>query len=280
MNPFANASPDSMFSNNSTRVLIHAGRAQLERYREHIDGFAQELKNSLQVLLITVEREERSDTLPQAVRRWIDRMNSEIEYQRMCADSGKLVVPPVIDGMQTARTLLSFFEKLYSRKCLDIEARPERPVPVYVDERDLKVILWQLIDNACKWAEQQIRVAIRAQDLWLEISVEDDGPGVESEIIPHILTRGGRADSGTTGYGLGLAVVQRLVTDTYNGKLEIGRSALGGLRVLARLDCTFHDQRHGRDVALPDDGAVATSHRLPNVSPENPLSGPPDTNHE
>ena len=243
MKPSDASPPDPNPYEESIGALVHAGRTQLYRHREHIDNFADELKNSLQVLLNAVEREQRLEALQQAVRRLIVRMDSEIRYQRLCADSGKLIVPPALDALQVARKLRSLFPKMYPEKYLDIEVLQEPPVLAYIDEHDLRIILWQLMDNASKWTKERIRVAIGAEEPWLKITVEDDGPGVDSEVIPQIFSRGGGADTGTSGYGLGLAVVRRLVTGTYNGKLELGRSTLGGLCVEARLDCTFADRR-------------------------------------
>jgi signal transduction histidine kinase len=49
-----------------------------------------------------------------------------------------------------------------------------------------------------------------------------------------VLTRGVRADETVPGSGLGLAIVADLVA-LYGGSLQLGRSALGGLKVELQL---------------------------------------------
>jgi two-component system sensor histidine kinase PhoQ len=67
----------------------------------------------------------------------------------------------------------------------------------------------------------------------LLLVVEDDGPGIAEQAREHVLRRGGRADPGTEGHGIGLAVVREIAA-AYGGELLIERSELGGARVSVR----------------------------------------------
>jgi signal transduction histidine kinase len=62
------------------------------------------------------------------------------------------------------------------------------------------------------------------------VCIEDDGPGIDEGLRQQVLTRGVRADESVPGSGLGLAIVADLVS-LYGGSLQLGRSALGGLKV-------------------------------------------------
>jgi signal transduction histidine kinase len=68
----------------------------------------------------------------------------------------------------------------------------------------------------------------------VELTVEDDGPGIADENITAALARGGRLDESRPGTGLGLAIVNDLV-EAYGGVLTLERSPMGGLRAAARL---------------------------------------------
>ena len=68
----------------------------------------------------------------------------------------------------------------------------------------------------------------------LTLSIEDDGPGIAPEQAQHVLERGARADQSVPGQGIGLAVVRDIV-DAYDGRIEIGRSELGGAAVSVAL---------------------------------------------
>ena len=65
---------------------------------------------------------------------------------------------------------------------------------------------------------------------------EDDGPGLTDEQIARAARRGERFDQSTAGNGLGIPIAADLA-ETYDGSLELGRSALGGLQITLRLPC-------------------------------------------
>jgi signal transduction histidine kinase len=68
----------------------------------------------------------------------------------------------------------------------------------------------------------------------MNLSVEDDGPGIAPEDRARALERGARIDEQVPGHGLGLAMVRDTV-ELYGGSIGLGESALGGTRVDLRL---------------------------------------------
>ena len=249
-------STDVECSFTNAEALIRAGRLQLERHRQRVEFSTQELKNSLQLLSNTVERERQLTAIKSSVEALIDRMDSELEYQRLNTDSGKLTLPPLTDCAAILRRLLKLFSKMYVQESLVFEVLSDDPVTIRIDEHDLRIVLSQLIDNACKWSANRIRVDMSVRESWLEVMVEDDGPGFTVEQIPHLLSRGGRADSKSSGHGLGLYVVHQLVKDTYGGDLQIEKSTLGGVRIRVSLDCAFHDQLSNGPMHNPTPGPI------------------------
>jgi two-component system sensor histidine kinase PhoQ len=69
----------------------------------------------------------------------------------------------------------------------------------------------------------------------LEITIEDDGPGIPDALKARVLERGERADTVVPGHGLGLAMVQDTVT-LYRGQMTLQTSQLGGLAVRLEFD--------------------------------------------
>jgi signal transduction histidine kinase len=53
-------------------------------------------------------------------------------------------------------------------------------------------------------------------------------------MIRSVLQRGIRADERTSGHGIGLAIVREIV-HLYEGRLDIGKSALGGAKMTVTL---------------------------------------------
>ncbi|MEM8977752.1 MAG: HAMP domain-containing sensor histidine kinase, partial [Pseudomonadota bacterium] len=105
---------------------------------------------------------------------------------------------------------------------------------VTCDENDLYEIIGNLMDNAGKWAASEVAVETTIGDGQVSISVEDDGPGIESEDVASFLERGHRADLQQPGHGLGLSIVRELVT-LYSGALSVDRSNRGGARLIVSL---------------------------------------------
>jgi two-component system, OmpR family, sensor histidine kinase PhoQ len=62
------------------------------------------------------------------------------------------------------------------------------------------------------------------------LCIEDDGPGIDPDEFTRLIERGRRGDQRREGQGLGLAIVQDLV-EANGGRLEVGRSELGGTAV-------------------------------------------------
>ncbi|SDU08506.1 sensor histidine kinase [Halopseudomonas salegens] len=98
------------------------------------------------------------------------------------------------------------------------------------DREDMLELLGNLLDNACKWANSQIRLDWTLDNQQLQLSLEDDGPGISAGERQQATQRGTRLDQSVNGHGLGLAIVRDLV-DTYQGQLELQDSPLGGLNV-------------------------------------------------
>ena len=87
-----------------------------------------------------------------------------------------------------------------------------------------------MLDNACKWCRTRVRISATFSEGRLALSIEDDGPGIDEADAERVLQRGTRADQSVPGYGIGLAVTRDIV-EAYDGRVIIGRSALGGALV-------------------------------------------------
>ena len=103
------------------------------------------------------------------------------------------------------------------------------------DEADLMEVLGNVLDNAYKHAEGRVRVLAQRSEsgkgmIGLSISIEDDGPGIPEELRERVLRRGERGDQNLPGQGLGLTLADEILR-LYGGRLEIGRSDLGGARI-------------------------------------------------
>ena len=101
----------------------------------------------------------------------------------------------------------------------------------------LKRALSNLIDNAVGYGGCA-RVALRADGDAVEITVDDDGPGIADAEQANVLEPFYRLEASrsrkTGGAGLGLTIAKQ-VLDAHGGMLALANRAEGGLRVTLRL---------------------------------------------
>jgi signal transduction histidine kinase len=109
---------------------------------------------------------------------------------------------------------------------------------VWCDAHLIETVLKNLLYNAIRFAQQEIRVAFEIQASGAySLSVDDDGPGIpdgDRQRVFDSFVRLGGEPSGTKGsYGLGLAIVKRIV-EWHRGEVSVIRSELGGARFSIR----------------------------------------------
>ena len=119
-----------------------------------------------------------------------------------------------------ARTMMT----LHADRRLAIDVHASHEHFVRVQREDLEEMLGNLLDNACKWAKSRVEIRSRAGDGRIEITVDDDGPGLDPSLRETVLQRGVRADEAAPGSGLGLAIVRDLV-ELYGGSIALDGSS-------------------------------------------------------
>ena len=109
---------------------------------------------------------------------------------------------------------------------------------LYGDGHYLERALQNLLVNAKKYAASQIRLTLSQHKNHWQIEVEDDGPGIPQALRQDILKPFFRAEASRNkqagGFGLGLAIVQRVV-QWHQGRIEVATSPLGGARFVLLL---------------------------------------------
>lgn len=141
----------------------------------------------------------------------------------------RVALAPVLAG------LLRVMERVHAARGLRLACEPVDPHLAFAGElQDLQEMLGNLLDNACQWARSEVRVGAdmlaQPQGQRLSIVIDDDGPGIEAARRDAVVARGVRLDESLPGSGLGLAIVHELA-GLYDGRLNLGAAAIGGLRV-------------------------------------------------
>lgn len=123
------------------------------------------------------------------------------------------------------------FAKLAERDGKHITTQCGPDLIVRVDPQDLEEVLGNLLDNALKWCRKDVRLSARRSGQGIELTIEDDGPGIRPEDRETALMSGRRLDTSKPGTGLGLSIATDLVR-AYGGRLALDAGPqLGGLLV-------------------------------------------------
>jgi signal transduction histidine kinase len=100
------------------------------------------------------------------------------------------------------------------------------------DEAHLERVVENLVANAIRHASSRVTVTTATSATWVQLTVTDDGPGIEPEDRARVFQRFVRLDSdrsrGSGGTGLGLAIVAEVVA-AHGGTVSIGDAHPGAV---------------------------------------------------
>ena len=130
--------------------------------------------------------------------------------------------------------ILSIINKFRNTKAMIRYSTNDQVSAIQGREQALKRAVTNIISNAFNYGKT-IAVALESNNNKLEITVDDDGPGIPSEKREEVFKAFYRLDESrnkeTGGVGLGLSIARDIIT-SHGGKIELTDSELGGLRVL------------------------------------------------
>ncbi len=205
--------------------LLVTERKQRDRYHATLADLAHSLKTPLAVIQGELRTSKANHHL---VVEQTERMDDIIKHQLQRAVAGsshKLADNVSIKACITRLT--TALAKVYQQKQITFAVDINETTHVKGDQRDLMEILGNVLDNACKACKQQIKIVATEKNHVAIIDIHDDGDGIEPSLREEIIKRGQRADTRHSGQGIGLDVVRDII-DSYQGKLSIDESPLGG----------------------------------------------------
>ncbi len=217
-------------------ALLATERANVEQYSQALGDLAHSLKTPLAVLNARAESRESipADELRESVRQMQVRIRDELE--RAARTARRTLLPPLMLRPHAEKMVRSL-GKLYGE--VEFTLACDQAVQANIAERDLIEILGNLLENAAKYGDGKVRLALSVPERsgrrrGVVIEVTDNGPGLQPGRFEQLLQRGLRGDQRAEGQGLGLAIVQRIV-DSYHGEIHAEASDWGGLKVVVEL---------------------------------------------
>ncbi|MGV1770529.1 ATP-binding protein [Agrobacterium vitis] len=231
---------------NEINALIDSNHRIVERARMQVGNLAHSLKTPIAVLLneARVLDPPHDEVIKAQASAMQSQVGTYLNRARIAAQRESVLsraeVEPVLER------LVRVMRKLNPDKQFEVHLESQasgQGLVLAMESQDLEEILGNLLENAARHSETTVTVTARiaptgevgldpGRRAWLEIIVEDDGPGLDPDQIGEALKRGRRLDESKPGTGLGLSIVKE-ITSEYQGKLGLSRGVNGGL--LARL---------------------------------------------
>jgi signal transduction histidine kinase len=208
--------------------------AQLERARrEFIANASHELRTPLFSLGGHLELLTDEELDEATKHEFLVRMREQVERLTKLAeelldlsrlDAGRLRLERApVDLGRVAELLLEEFEPVARSSEHTLELSVNGEVPALGDEQRVLQIGRALVENALRHTPPGTRVRILTvrNDGQAALAVEDDGPGIPAEHVPHVFERFYRSD-GTlaSGSGLGLAIARELA-EVMEGEIDL-----------------------------------------------------------
>ncbi len=213
--------------NEMKNTLLHAVSHDLKSPLSAIIGSVSTLKRAEQLQLTEEQRESLLEAMDMSGRKMNRLLNDLLDLDRI--DHGLLqpVREPTDVGALANRV---------ARECEPLAAHPVRVdadrILVDVDPTMIERIVENLLVNAARHTPvaTPVRISVKARSDGIELSVEDEGPGVADDlkvILFESFRQGPESRHG--GVGIGLSLVQRFA-ELHGGKAAIEDRPGGGAR--------------------------------------------------
>ena len=227
-------------------VLLRNERSRYSKYRTSLSDLTHSLKTPLAVLQSTLRslRSGKQMTIEQAEPIMLD------QIERISQQMGYYLHRASIHGDHDITTrklhslsglldnLCSALSKVYQSKGVDLTLNVSPEIMWLGEKNDFMEVMGNILDNACKYCLEFVKINVSNNENSVMIIVDDDGPGVSPEKREAIFQRGTRADTLRPGQGLGLSIAVDII-EQYSGEITITDSPLGG----ARITVTFAEQQ-------------------------------------
>jgi signal transduction histidine kinase len=151
-----------------------------------------------------------------------------------------------IDLDELLRSMIDLYEPGMSEKGIRVRLSSAGQVEIQADTALLHRMMTNLFDNELKHLPPScsVTISLRTSDDRAFVTIEDDGPGFDPEIVAHLFEQRVRGRN-SKGHGLGLAFVQAVVR-AHGGAVEAANRQEGGAWLAIQMPRAV-DSRQTRD---------------------------------
>jgi signal transduction histidine kinase len=195
------------------------------------------IRGKLEMSLSAFLQVEQAEPIVSAIEeldRLTDFLNKSLDVAEAKADALRLNRVPVnLDEL--LRIMSDLYEPSMSEKGLQIRLHSGGPLIIEADAALIHRMIANLFDNELKHLPAACTVNLRlsVEDNAASLLLEDDGPGFDPEVLPHLFERRIKGKK-STGHGLGLAFVDA-VARAHGGTVAASNCQNGGARLAISL---------------------------------------------
>ncbi|RTL49782.1 MAG: HAMP domain-containing histidine kinase [Bradyrhizobiaceae bacterium] len=220
-----------------TNALIEANKAIVERSRTHAGNLAHAIKTPLSII-VNEAGARGLDPFALKILEQADVMRNQVTHhlERARIAARTTIIGTITEVGPVILALKRTMEKIHRDRGIAIDIALQGGAKFRGEQQDLEEMIGNLVDNACKWAEQRVSIEVLVHppsrggiDPSLQIIVDDDGRGLSAAERNQVARRGQRLDESKPGSGLGLSIVVDLAA-LYGGNLVLSDAPIGGLR--------------------------------------------------
>jgi two-component system, OmpR family, sensor kinase len=210
----------------------------LARERSFVADAGHELRTPLALLRTELELALRHSASADELREAVQRSSQEVDRLAQLAEDLLLLarshggalplrVEP-LDASELLTSVASRFEWRAQAASRPIVAAEADGVRLQGDKLRLEQALGNLVDNALRYGEGEVRLSARPASAMVELHVSDQGSGFPPDFLGRAFERFSRPDHARTrgGAGLGLAIV-RAIAEAHGGSAHAGRAEAG-----------------------------------------------------
>ena len=198
------------------------------------------MRGEIELALRRARRPEEYVATLESTHEEVVRLSEIAGHLLMLARSDAGALQPNLKEADLTEVVTRVVDRLRPRaeaKAVHLCMRADGPIPGRFDGGLLSQAVWNLIDNALKFAPRDsvVEVVVRARAHDLSVEVDDAGPGLGSVDSARHFERFFRADESRTrgtdvaGTGLGLAIV-KAIAEAHGGRASAEDRAEGGAR--------------------------------------------------
>ncbi len=207
-----------------TNAVSHELRTPIARLRFGLDMIGMSTSHD--------EQEERLKGMDRDLSDLDHLIDELLMYARLGAAAPKIQFEPV-NMNELIEKVCTNLTSIFPDIEFDWKVDKNAPQEVLAEPKYLQRAIHNLVSNGSRYANKKILCTFSVTENDCVIAIEDDGPGIPEDERARVFSPFTRLDDSRTrktgGYGLGLAIVRRIVR-WHKGKIWIESSSMQGAR--------------------------------------------------